>query len=48
MVDAETFDAQRSERAENEFTRYFGTLPDSDLRRVTRIDVPHHNAAILP
>ena len=48
VVDAETFDAQRSERAENEFTRYFGTLPDSDLRRVTRIDVPHHNAAILP
>lgn len=48
VVDAETFDAQRSERAENEFTRYFGTLPDSDLRRVTRIDVPHHNAPILP
>jgi len=48
VVDAETLDAKRSERAENEFTRYFGTLPDSDLRRVTRIDVPHHNAAILP
>lgn len=48
VVDAETFDAQRSGRAEDAFSRYFGLLPDSDLRRVTRADVPHHNAAILP
>jgi hypothetical protein len=48
VPDTETFDAQRSARAEEGFTAYFGPMPDSDLRRVTREDVPHHNAAILP
>ena len=41
VVDAEVFDPQRSTMAEAEFTRYFGLRPDSDLRRITREDVPH-------
>ena len=39
VVDAETFDEARSAKAEQEFTRYFGPLPESDLRRRTRHDV---------
>jgi hypothetical protein len=42
VPDAELFDPQRSALAEQEFTRYFGIRPDSDLRRITREDVPHH------
>ncbi|ULJ66645.1 hypothetical protein [Wielerella bovis] len=41
VPDAEVFDPQRSALAEMEFTRYFGLRPDSDLRRITREDVPH-------
>lgn len=41
VPDTETFDPNRAERAEAEFTRYFGLRPDSDLRRITREDVPH-------
>ena len=48
VVDSETFDSQRAELAEAAFTRYFGPLPDSDLRRTTRMDVPHHNASVFP
>lgn len=48
VPDSETFDQQRAERAEDMFARYFGPLPDSDLRRATRVDVVHHNAAVLP
>ncbi len=39
--DAETFDLNRAALAEQEFTEYFGKRPDSDLRRITRHDVPH-------
>lgn len=42
------FDPQRSEKAERAFTAYFGPLPDSDMRRATRVDEVHHNVAILP
>lgn len=48
VTDAEAFDANRAALAEAAFTRYFGLLPDSDMRRITREDVPHHNVAILP
>ena len=48
VVDADAFDPQRSEKAEAEFTRYFGPLPDADMRRETRWDVPHHNEAVMP
>lgn len=45
IPDAETFDPTRSALAERAFTDYFGARPDSDLRRATRHDVPHHNIA---
>lgn len=45
IPDAETFDPNRSALAERAFTDYFGARPDSDLRRVTRHDTPHHNLA---
>ena len=48
VPDSETFDQQRAERAEDMFARYFGPLPDSDLRRSTRVDVVHHNVPVLP
>ena len=48
IPDTEAFDPARAASAEATFTRYFGLLPDSDLRRRTREDVPHHNEAILP
>lgn len=39
--DSEVFDLNRAALAEQEFTDYFGMRPDSDLRRITRHDVPH-------
>lgn len=48
IPDTESVDPTRSALAEAAFTRYFGILPDSDMRRSTREDVPHHNVAILP
>lgn len=45
VPDAETFDPLRSGLAEKAFTAYFGLLPDSDMRRITREDVVHHNRA---
>lgn len=48
VPDAELFDPARSANAETAFTAYFGPLPDSDARRITRTDQVHHNVAILP
>ena len=48
VPDSELFDPNRAALSERAFTSYFGRLPDSDLRRITREDVPHHNEAILP
>lgn len=48
IPDAELFDSKRAELAEQEFTKYFGLPPDSDLRRITREDVPHHVQAFFP
>ena len=45
--DAETIDPARAKAAEAEFTRYFGPMPDADLRRSTRQDVQHHTQAWL-
>lgn len=39
--DGETFDPGRAEKAEYNFTDYFGERPSSNLRRRTREDVPH-------
>ncbi|UZA02081.1 hypothetical protein [Moraxella bovis] len=41
VPDSEVFDMNKSEMAEQRFTNYFGFRPDSDLRRITRHDVPH-------
>lgn len=41
VPDAEFFDPNRAAMAEQVFTEYFGPRPDSDLRRMTREDVPH-------
>lgn len=43
IPDADTFDPQRSTLAELDFTKYFGKLPDSNLRRDTRHDQHQHN-----
>ena len=48
VPDAETFDPNRAALAEQAFTRYFGPLPDSDMRRITRHDQQHHNEVLLP
>ena len=48
VPDAESFDPERSMRAEQEFTKYFGLRPSSDLRRSTRADVPHQVEAFMP
>lgn len=48
IPDADSFDPNRAGLAEAAFTRYFGNLPDSDMRRITREDVPHHNVGVLP
>ena len=47
VPDADGFDAARSAAAEAEFTAYFGPMPDSDMRRITREDVVHHNVSIF-
>ena len=38
----------RAAMAEQAFTEYFGQRPDSDLRRITREDVPHHVIPFMP
>lgn len=48
IPDSELLDPNRAALAEDEFTRYFGARPDSDLRRITREDVPHHVEAFWP
>lgn len=48
IPDSEFFDPQRSALSERAFTAYFGPMPDSNLRRITREDVVHHNVAVLP
>jgi len=47
VPDAELIDPERAQKAEEGFTAYFGPLPDSDMRRITREDVAHRNEAIL-
>lgn len=42
VPDSDLFDPDRSEKANREFTAHFGLPVDADLRRSTRIDVPHH------
>lgn len=44
--DVDLLDPNKAAAALDSFNRYFGKRPDSDLRRITREDVPHHNVAI--
>ena len=46
VPDSETMDLGRAVDAERLFTSYFGLRPDSDLRRITREDVDHHNQVV--
>ena len=48
VPDAEFFDPNRAAIAEQEFADYFGVRPDSDLRRITREDTPHHVQPFMP
>ena len=48
VPDAEFFDMNRSAMAEQEFSAYFGDRPDSDVRRITREDVPHSVVPFMP
>ena len=48
VPDSEFFDPNRSAIAEQAFTDYFGIRPDSDLRRITREDTPHHVQPFMP
>ena len=48
VPDSELFDPDRSTLAERAFTKYFGPLPDSGMRRETRHDVQHINKGVLP
>ncbi|MOA06630.1 hypothetical protein D3C78_1262800 [compost metagenome] len=43
--DTETLNPGKAAEAERAFSAYFGERPDSDLRRITREDVDHHNKA---
>ena len=47
VPDAETFDPNRAALAEQAFTAYFGSRPDSDLRRSTRHDEVQTNKAFM-
>lgn len=48
IPDADTLDPKRAAAADAAFTAYFGPLPDADLRRATRADVPQYNQPDLP
>ena len=48
VPDSEFFDPNRSALAEQQFTDYFGPRPDSDLRRITREDIPHNVIPFMP
>lgn len=45
IPDSDGFDPDRAAKHEAKFTRYFGPLPDSDMRRSTRADSVQHNEA---
>ena len=47
IPDTEAFDPSRSAQALERFEQYFGLRPDSDLRRSTRNDDPHHIVPFL-
>lgn len=48
LPDSDKLDLGESAEAFARFEQYFGIRPDSDLRRITRHDVPHHVTAFWP
>lgn len=48
IPDSELLDLEKAAKAEQDFTRYFGPMPDADLRRITREDVPQAVVAFMP
>ena len=48
IPDSEAFDAERSDRALADFTRYFGLPVNADMRRSTRFDITNHTKLYLP
>lgn len=48
IPDSELLDLEKAARAEQDFTRYFGPMPNADLRRITREDVPQVVAGFMP
>lgn len=48
LPDSEAMDLGRAADAERAFTDYFGSRPDSDLRRITREDETHCNKVFFP
>ncbi len=48
IPDSELLDLEKAQRAEAAFTRYFGPMPDADLRRITREDVPQAVVSFMP
>lgn len=48
VPDEEFVDPEKSVRALDNFEQYFGLRPDSDLRRMTRHDVPQVVQAFMP
>lgn len=47
LPDPDLFDPKKAAEAEQAFTDYFGPMPDSDLRRITREDQVHHNVCFF-
>lgn len=48
IPDSELLDLEKAAGAEQDFTRYFGAMPNADLRRITREDVPQAVVAFMP
>lgn len=48
ILDSEMYDPARAAAFKAAFTAYFGERPDSDLRRITREDVPQVTEPFLP
>ena len=47
MSETDGYDPAKAAKHEANFTRYFGPLPDSDMRRATRADSVQHNESYI-
>lgn len=48
IPDSELIDLSRAAKGEDDFTAYFGPMPNADLRRITREDVPQAVVGFMP